>query len=105
MKKLLWALAIVIGVSLSGTAMAADGAALFASKCTMCHGAAGAGTAMGPKLAGSDFIKGDAAAIKGAIKDGISGADKKHPKFALAMPKFDLADGELDAIVGYLKGL
>ena len=83
----------------------ADGTAVFASKCTMCHGAGGAGTAMGPKLAGNDFIKGDAAAIKAVITAGVSGGDKKYANFPMAMPKFALSDAELDQVVEYLKSL
>lgn len=88
----------------SSTAMA-DGASVFASKCTMCHGAAGVGTAMGPKLAGSDFIKGDAGTIEGVISNGVSGGDKKYANFPMAMPKFVFSDGELGALVDYLKSL
>ncbi len=49
----------------AGTAYA-DGAATYAAKCKMCHGAAGEGTKMAP-----DAIKGKAEAdVLKAIKDG-----------------------------------
>ena len=105
MKKLIWTIAVVTGLAFSGTAIAADGASLYASKCLMCHGAGGSGTAMGPKLAGSDFIKGDAEAIKNVISTGIAMDAKKYPNFPMAMPKIALSDTELDAVVTYLKGL
>ena len=105
MKKMMVASAIVGLVFLFSSSGMAKGASTFASKCTMCHGVAGVGTAMGPKLAGSDFIKGDAAVIKAVIKDGVSGGDKKYPNFSMAMPKFVFSDGDLNQIVAYLKSL
>ena len=105
MKRLIWTIAVVAIFTFSGTAMAVDGASLFTSKCLMCHGAGGAGTAMGPKLAGNDFIKGDVAAIKNVISNGIAMDAKKYPNFPMAMPKVALSNAELDAVVGYLKGL
>jgi len=105
MKKLIWAFAIVLTLSFAGTAMA-DGGAIFKSKgCTACHGAGGKGTAMAPKLAGNDFIKGDPCAIKMTIKNGRSGGAKKYAKFPLSMPKNALSDADLDAVVAYLKSL
>ncbi|MFZ3071877.1 MAG: cytochrome c [Thermodesulfobacteriota bacterium] len=84
---------------------AADGGKLFASKCAMCHGKAGEGSAMAPALKGSEFVKGDAAAVKATITNGRAGADKKYPKFSIAMPKFQFSAEELDAIVAQVKGL
>ncbi len=105
MKKMKVAVAIVGLVFLFSSTAMADGASTYASKCTVCHGGAGAGTAMGPKLAGNDFIKGDAAAIKTVITGGVSGGDKKYPNFPMAMPKFVFSDGDLDQMVDYLKSL
>ena len=105
MKKLIWTIAVVAGLAFSGTATAADGASLYAKKCLMCHGAGGSGTAMGPKLAGSDFIKGAAVAIKNVISTGIAMDAKRYPNFPMTMPKVALSDAELDAVVAYLKGL
>lgn len=86
-------------------AMAADGTKIYASKCAMCHGKAGEGSAMAPPHKGNPFIKGDTAVIKALITNGRSGADKKYPKFAISMPKFQFSDEELDALVATLKGL
>ena len=105
MKKLIWTIAVVAGLAFSGAAMAADGASVYAKKCLMCHGAGGAGTAWVPKLAGNDFIKGDAAAIKNVISTGIAVDAKRYPNLPMAMPKVALSDAELDAVVEYLKGL
>src|SRR3972149_11499158 len=85
---------------------AADGAKIFASKCAMCHGKAGEGSAMAPSLKESEFVKkSDAALVKATITNGRAGADKKYPKFSIAMPKFTFTVEELDAVVGHIKGL
>ena len=105
MKKSAALLAVIIGVFAFGTALAADGASLYASKCKMCHGAAGEGAAMGPKLAGSDLIKGDGEAIKAIIVKGVAAADKKYPNFPMGMPGSKISDAELDALVAHLKSL
>ncbi len=56
---------ILVGIALASAAYA-DGAATYAAKCKMCHGAAGEGTKMAP-----DPIKGKAEAdILKAINDG-----------------------------------
>ena len=105
MKNMKRAMAIVGLVFLFSSTAMAKGASTYASKCTVCHGVAGAGTPMGPKLAGSDFIKGDAEVIKALIANGVSGGDKKYPNFSMGMPKFVFSDGDLSQIVAYLKTL
>ena len=106
MNKMIVALTIVLVVALSGTALADDGALIYASKCKMCHGNGGKGNAMmGPQLAGSDFIYGDGEAIKGVIVNGRSGDESRYPDLPLSMPSFKMSDEELDAIVSYLKSL
>jgi mono/diheme cytochrome c family protein len=106
MKTLILAAAFILAVSFAGTAIASDGEAVFKSKgCTACHGADGKGTAMAPGLAGSDFVKGNPCAVKDTIKNGREGGAKKFANFPLSMPKNALSDADLDAVVGYLKGL
>ncbi|MFQ5587119.1 MAG: c-type cytochrome [Thermodesulfobacteriota bacterium] len=106
MKKMVWVVATLLVVAFSGTAIAADGALIYASKCKMCHGAGGKGTAMmGPQLAGSDFIKGDAETMSSVIVNSRSGGESKYPNFPMSMPGFTMSDEELDALVGYLKSL
>lgn len=104
MKMFIGIAALGLVFMLSTVAMA-DGLSIFASKCTMCHGVGGAGSAMGPKLVGNDFLKDDAGAIKAVITSGVSGGDKKYANFPMAMPKFVFSDGELDQVVDYLKTL
>ncbi|MFQ5585505.1 MAG: c-type cytochrome [Thermodesulfobacteriota bacterium] len=96
---------VILGVVSFGTVMAADSASIYASKCTMCHGDGGKGTAMGPKLAGTDFIKGDAGPIKKVIEKGVWGSNKKYPNFPMAMPKYTMSDAEINALVRHLKSL
>ena len=105
-KMILVALFAAAAMFVGSQAMAAaDGAKIFASKCAMCHGKAGEGSAMAPALKGNEFMKGDIALIKATITNGRAGADKKYPKFSIAMPKFTFTAEELDAVVGHIKGL
>ena len=83
---------------------AADGAKIYASKCAMCHGKTGEGSAMAPAQMGNEFLKGDVAVIKAVITNGRAGADKKYPKFSIAMPKFAFTAEELDAVTATMKG-
>lgn len=60
MNRMLLTALIVGSVGLAGTAQAAGDAAAGKAKatsCAMCHGPDGAGTQMGPKLAGEDTAK------------------------------------------------
>jgi mono/diheme cytochrome c family protein len=89
MKRIVTALAAV----LFATAASADGAATYAAKCKMCHGAAGEGT----KMAGA--IKGHAAAAtKKAITDGVPAKDGKKEMKAV---KID----DADAVAAFVAGL
>jgi mono/diheme cytochrome c family protein len=73
------------------TAAFADGAATFAAKCKMCHGAAGEGTKMAP-----DAIKGKAPdAVKKAVSEG-----KGKMKAVKGVEGADL-----DAVAAYVHGL
>ncbi|MEE9591928.1 MAG: cytochrome c [Thermodesulfobacteriota bacterium] len=106
MRNIITVVAIVLAFGLSGVAMAADGGAIFKSKCSACHGKDAQGTpGMAPKLAGSDFIKGDAGPIKETIMNGRAGDAKKYKEFPLAMPKLGVAEADAAALVEYLKSL
>lgn len=75
------------------TAAFADGAATFAAKCKMCHGAGGEGT----KMAGP--IKGLAAdKVKAAIHEGVKAAGGKKE---MKPVKID----DADAVAAYVHGL
>ena len=72
------------------TAAYADGAATYAAKCKMCHGAAGEGTKMAP-----DAIKGKAAdVVKKAVTEG---------KGKMKAVKMEAAD--VDAVAAFVAGL
>jgi mono/diheme cytochrome c family protein len=99
-------LAAIVLFGLSGAAMAGDGASIFKSKCSVCHGQNAQGTpGMAPKLVGTDFIKGPAGPIKQTIINGRAGAEKTYKNIPLAMPKLGIKDADAEAIVKYLKSL
>lgn len=107
MKKLIGFGILALGVAFSGSALAADGAALFKSKCAACHGAEGQGTAMAPAFQGNDFIKTSKDAdISAVITTGRDGAAKKYKNFAIGMPaQKTMADEDVKAVVEHLKSL
>ncbi len=89
-----------------GTALAADGADLYKSRCAMCHGADGQGSIMGNAFTGNRFISsGTDEAITAVILKGRNGADKKFSQFAMGMPAQKLTDAEVSAIITHLKAL
>ena len=90
-------------VSLAGSAIAADGRAIFMSKCKNCHGEDLMGGTLAPQLKGSDFIKGDPAEIKNTILTGRTGKQKRYRNLPMSMPRFVFTVEELDAIVRFLK--
>jgi len=92
MKRFAMTLAAVLFAT---SAFAADGAALYASKCKACHGAAGEGA----KMAGP--VKGlDAAKVKKAITEGVPAAGGKKE---MKIVKIDAA--EADAVAAFVAGL
>ena len=98
MRKFILLAAVAIVMAFSGQAMAAGADAYAKNGCGGCHGKTAAG-GIGPALVGTDFIKGDADAIKTVIREGRSGT---------MMSAFDakrISDADLDALVEYLKGL
>lgn len=106
MKRLLAAGILTLAVAFSGTAMAADGAAVYKAKCAMCHGADGQGGPMGAKMTGNDFIKkGSDADISGVLKNGRAAAAKKYKDIKMDMPKQTLNDDETKAVIAHIKGI
>ena len=84
----------------------ARGAAVFKAKCAACHGPEGRGTAMAPAFKGNEWVRdADGGEIAGVIKDGRQGPAKRYKRFALGMPANRLDEGDLDALVAYLKSL
>ena len=105
MKIFLCSLLVAFAMTVASAALAADGSSIYAQKCQMCHGADGAGSAMGPALAGTDLIKGDAEQVKALILNGVPRETKKYPNFPMAMPPVPLSEAELSAVIEYMKGL
>lgn len=97
-------LAFAAALAFSAPAIAADGASIFKSKCSACHGQDGAGSAMAPALKGNAFIQnGSDSDIAQVIKNGRNGAEKKYKEFAIGMPKQTLNDDEIKAVITQLK--
>jgi mono/diheme cytochrome c family protein len=109
MRRLIGVGVVALGVAFSGAAYAsADGATIFKSKCSPCHGSEGAGTTMAPAFKGNEFVKTSAEDVIGqTIKGGRSAKanTKKYKNFALDMPAQTLSDDELKAVIGYLKSV
>ncbi len=108
MRKLIGVGVVALSLALAGSALAADGASVFKSKCLPCHGAEGKGTAMAPAFQGNSFIKSASKAdIENVIKNGRAGAQKKYKNFALSMPpwKASLKADQISAVADYLKSL
>ena len=82
MKRFISSLAVL--ALMSGMALAAeDGAAIFKTKCAMCHGAAGEGKS-GPALKGTALT---AAQIADVLEKGAPGKKAPHGKPLLALPR------------------
>jgi cytochrome c553 len=98
----------VAGAFCLGTARADDAGALWTAKCAPCHGANGKGeTKMGRKLKIVNLTDAkvqasftDADATK-AIKEGI----KDEKGVARMQPVEDLSDGDVQALVAYVRAL
>jgi cytochrome c6 len=89
------------------TAAAADGKDTYEHNCAKCHGADAKGqTNIGKKLEIKDFSDAKAwPAIKPgadvqAVKQGVKDGDKTKMKAFT-----DLTDGDIQAVLGYMKGL
>ncbi len=106
MRKFIGIGVVALSLAFAGSAMASNGAGLFKSKCLACHGPDGKGTAMAPAFTANSWVKDTAAAdIAAVIKNGRNGAAKKYKNFALGMPPQSLSDGDINALVEYLKSL
>ncbi|MFN8628245.1 MAG: cytochrome c [Candidatus Binatia bacterium] len=98
MKTILGGCAVLI--VLSQVAWAADGAAIFAKKCKLCHSIGGVG---GPMAKNGGPLDGANAKGEAYLKDYIK--DPKSKKADSKMPKPNLSDEDLGAVVTYLMSL
>jgi mono/diheme cytochrome c family protein len=94
------ALALLLAAALPAAA-ADDAAALYKSKCQICHGADGKGTPAGQKMGAKDFQSPEVAKQSDAelIKVTKDGKGK--------MPKYDgkLTDDQIKGLVKYIRSL
>lgn len=96
------------GAAPSATAgAAADGAAIYASRCVACHQATGAGLpGVFPPLAGSEWVLGKDSTLARIVLHGIDGPlTVKGGAYNGAMPAFkdQLQDAEIAALLSYLR--
>lgn len=108
MRRLIGIGVVALSVAFAGTALAADGAAIFKAKCSPCHGPEGQGTAMAPAFKGNAFVKESKEdVIAQTILNGRAGAEKKYKQFAIAMPpqKGVLSPDDIKAVIGHLKSI
>ncbi|MGO4809490.1 cytochrome c [Cupriavidus sp. 2MCAB6] len=86
---------------------AADGAAVFASRCAACHQATGQGLpGVFPPLAASEWVQGKAETAVAIVLHGITGQlTVKGSAFNGAMPPFgtQLSDAEIAAVLSYAR--
>jgi cytochrome c6 len=94
MRKLLVA---VVALSLAAPTLAADAAALFASKCAACHGKDGKGSPTGMKMGVKDLSGEKGESVKEIAED-ISAGKGKMPSF-----KGKLSPDEIQALAKYVK--
>ena len=87
-------------LSFSLSARAQDGSALFKSKCAMCHGADGTGSAMGKKMGAHDFTTAEVQGMTDAqLTDIITNGKNKMPKYGTLKPE------EITGLVAYIRTL
>lgn len=87
--------------------VAVDGAALYASLCSACHQASGAGLpGVFPPLAGSEWVVGKETTLAAIVLHGVSGSlTVKGQAFNGAMPAFkaQLDDAQVAALLTHLR--
>jgi len=92
-------LAVVLSASVSAQAQGA--ADLFKSKCAMCHGADGTGSAIGKKMGAHDFTTADVQKMSDAdITETITNGKNKMPKYS-----DKLKPEEIKGLVAYIRTL
>src|SRR5450759_2064526 len=101
MKRMLpWLLLFAFVVSVNCFANSTDSAALYKSKCAMCHGPDGAGSAMGQKLGVKSYKSPDIQKQSDAdLKTAIMNGKGKMPSYK------SLTAGQVDGLVKYVREL
>lgn len=98
MKVIITVVAFSLVVAMAVPAMAQDGAALYKTKCQMCHGPDGKGSAVGLKMGAKPFSE-----TKGSEKEFIEITENGKGK----MPAFKgkLTDAQIKDVVTYVRTL
>lgn len=91
-----FAMAVALLAMISGVAVAEDGAALYKSKCAMCHGAAGEGK-VGPALKGTKLTD---AQVADLLTKGEAGKKAPHGKAVAG-----LTEEQAKAVATFVKSL
>jgi len=91
-----FAMAVALLAMISGVAVAEDGAAIFKTKCAMCHGAAGEGK-VGPALKGTKLTE---AQVADLLSKGEAGKKAPHGKAVAG-----LTEEQAKAVATFVKGL
>ena len=101
MKQILsWLLLFAFAVSLNCFADSTDSAALFKSKCAMCHGPDGTGSTMGEKLGVKSYKSPDIQKQSDAdLKNAIANGKGKMPAYKSLTPE------QVDGLVKYVREL
>jgi len=101
MKAMISTMALGILLAAAIPAAADDAAALYKSKCQMCHGADGKGSAAGQKMGVRDFHSPEVAKQSDADMAKITNEGKGK------MPKFEgkLTDDQIKDLVKYIRSL
>ena len=89
-------IAALFALSLAGTALADDAAALYAKRCASCHGKDGKGTPVGQKMGAKDLtaLKESEADIAATIANG---------KGKMSAYKDKLSEAEIKSLAKYVK--
>jgi mono/diheme cytochrome c family protein len=101
MKAMISTMALSILLAAAIPAAADDAAALYKSKCQVCHGADGKGTAAGQKMGAKDFQSPEVAKQSDADLAKITKEGKGK------MPKYDgkLTDDQIKGLIKYIRSL
>lgn len=101
MKAMICTMALGMLLAAAIPAAADDAAALYKSKCQVCHGADGKGTAAGQKMGARDFNSPEVAKQSDADMAKITKEGKGK------MPKFEgkLTDDQIKGLIKYIHGL
>jgi cytochrome c6 len=95
-----FAIALAVVLSLSLSAEAQNASDLFKSKCAMCHGADGTGSATGKKMGAHDFTTAEVQKMSDAeLTDVITNGKNKMPKYGSLKPE------EIKGLVAHIRTL